>query len=347
MRSRRHAIRAFAMISKLFVAESRSFTAPENLAAEAFLAESAEPEEMILFLWRNERTVVIGKNQNAWKECRIDALNRDGGTLVRRLSGGGAVFHDLGNLNVSFCVSRLNEDIPGQTQIILNALRNLGVQASRSGRNDLEIDGRKFSGHAVYRQGASSCHHATLMLSVNRELLEKYLRVSPLKLQSRGVESVRARVVNLVERFPQLTIPALCASLKDAVSESYALPIEPFPWRERFAGEGNARLQCLQNRFSSWEWTFGRPIPFGIEAQARFAWGEAELRLRVERGCIQACRCWNDAMDPLWTEEMEKALQGVRFAPDSIRTALASVPGGSEPRMREDLENLLLKMTER
>ena len=335
------------MISKLFVAESRSFAAPENLAAEAFLTEHTGPEEITLFLWQNQKTVVIGRNQNAWKECRLDALKRDGGTLVRRLSGGGAVFHDLGNLNVSFCVSRAEEDIQGQTRIILNALRKLGVEASRSGRNDLEIDGRKFSGHAVYRQGASSCHHATMMLNVDRESLEKYLCVSPLKLQSRGVDSVRARVVNLAERFPSLTVPALCAALKDAFSEAYALPAEPYPWRERLAGEGGDRLRSLQEQFSLWEWTFGRPISFGIEDQARFTWGEAQVQLRIEQGRIQECRCWTDAMDPLWAEEAETALQGVRFMPEAIRGALASVSCGSEPRVREDLENLLLGMTDR
>ena len=335
------------MISKLLVAESHSFAAPENLAAEAFLTESAGPGEMILFLWRNEKTVVIGRNQNAWKECRIEALNRDGGTLVRRLSGGGAVYHDLGNLNVSFCVRRADEDIAGQTQVMLNALRHLGVQATQSGRNDLETDGRKFSGHAVYRQGGASCHHATLMLRVDREALEKYLRVSRLKLQSRSVDSVRARVVNLTERFPSLTVPALCAALKSACGEKYGLPEAPFPWEERLAEKGPERLKELQERFSSWEWTFGRPVPFGIEDQERFAWGEAELRIRVESGRIQACKCWTDAMDPLWTEKMEAALQGIRFEPGAIRAALAGIPDGPEPRMREDLESLLLRMTEK
>ena len=199
----------------------------------------------------------------------------------------------------------------------------------------------------MYRQGASSCHHATLMLNVDRESLEKYLCVSPLKLQSRGVDSVRARVVNLSERFPSLTIPALCTALKDAFSEAYSLPAEPYPWQERLAGSGSDRLRSLQDRFSSWEWTFGRPIPFGIEDQARFAWGEVQLRLRLEHGCIQECKCWTDAMDPLWAEETETALQGIRFTPDAIRSALASVSFSSEPRVREDLENLLQRMTNR
>ena len=335
------------MISKLYVTESSSLSAPDNLGTEAFLTGSAAPGEMILFLWRNEKTVVIGKNQNAWKECRLAPLLQDGGTLVRRLSGGGAVFHDAGNLNVSFCVSRPEEDFPRQTRVLLNALRSLGVQASCSGRNDLETDGRKFSGHAFYRQGASSCHHATLMLKVDQEALEKYLCVSPLKLRSRGVDSVRSRVVNLADRFPALTIPALCEAIKQAFGREYALPVELFPWEERLREGGEERLRALHARFASWEWTFGRRIPFDLEEQARFAWGEADLQLHVEGGRIRACRCYTDAMDPLWTGGMEEALRDVRFVPEEIRAVFASLPAGTEPRMREDLEDMLLKMAEK
>lgn len=335
------------MISTLYAAESRSLYAPENLAAEAFLTRAAGPGTLILFLWRNERTVVIGKNQNAWRECRLDALTGDGGTLVRRLSGGGAVFHDTGNLNVSFCVSRSDEDIPRQTQVILSALRRLGVEAERTGRNDLETDGRKFSGHACYRLDTSSCHHATLMLQVDREALERYLCVSPLKLRSRGVESVRSRVVNLADRYPSLTVSTLCDALRQALSDEYGLPVLPFPWDEHNSGEEIARRQALRERFASWEWTFGRPTPFDLEERARFPWGEAELQLHLERGRIRACRCYTDAMDPLWTGVMEEALVGVRFAPEEIRAAIRALPPPPEPAMRADLENMLVKLSER
>ena len=335
------------MISKLYVTESPSYSAPENLAMEGALTADAAPGEIILFLWQNEKTVVIGKNQNAWKECRLAPLIRDGGTLARRMSGGGAVFHDLGNLNVSFCVSRRDEDIPRQTDIILNALRSLGVQASRSGRNDLELDGKKFSGHASYRQGASCCHHCTLMLKVDREALEKYLRVSPLKLRSRGVDSVRARVANLSDRYPALTLPALREALKQAFSEEYARIAEPFPWEDRFNKEKREKMRELRDRFASWEWTFGRRIPFELEEQARFSWGEADLRLHIENGRIRDCKCYTDAMDPLWTESMEEALRNVRFAADDLRAVFASLPEGTEPRMREDLLKMMIQMAER
>lgn len=344
MKSARRAIRAFTMISKLYVAESQSFSAPENLAAEAALTDCIRPGEAVLYLWQNEKTVVIGRNQNAWKECRLASLSRDGGMLVRRLSGGGAVFHDLGNLNVSFCLSREDEDIPRQTQVILNALQSLGIDASRSGRNDLEVGGRKFSGHAFWREGTRSCHHATLMLKVDQAALEKYLCASPLKLSSRGVDSVRARVINLSERYPALTLPALCGALKQAFGEEYALPVIPFPWEDRFSGAGRDRLEELKMRFSSWEWTFGRRIPFDLETQARFSWGEVTLQLHVQNGRILGCRCCTDAMDPVWPGKMEEALQNVRFTPEDIHAVFSGLPPASEPMMRKDLESLILKM---
>ena len=341
----RPAIRAFVMISKLFLAESASVSAPENLAAEAVLTAAVQPGECVLFLWQNEKTVVIGKNQNAWKECRLEPLLRDGGTVVRRLSGGGAVFHDLGNLNVSFCLPRAEEDIRRQTGVILRALSALGVQAVASGRNDLELDGRKFSGHAVYRQGASACHHATLMLRVDPQALEKYLSVSPLKLRSRGVDSVRSRVMNLSDRFPSLTLPALRGALCRAFGEEYGLSVQPFPW-ERLSEEDRERREALRERFASWEWTFGRRIPFDLRQQARFAWGEAELCIHVEEGRIRECRCYTDAMDPRWIEMMEQALPGVRFTREDLLAAFAALPAAGEPGMRQDLENLALKMTQ-
>ena len=326
--------------------ESPSFSAPENLAREAVLTSCAAPGELILFLWQNEKTVVIGKNQNAWKECRFESLNRDGGALVRRMSGGGAVFHDLGNLNVSFCVSKQEEDIPRQTRVILNALGSLGVQASQSGRNDLEIEGKKFSGHASYQLGANCCHHATLMLQVDQEALEKYLRVSPLKLRSRGVDSVRSRVVNLTDRFPALTLPALKAAIIQAFNQEYGLFSETFPWKERMTEEIQDQLTAFRESFSSWEWTFGRRIPFDMEEQARFSWGEADLRLHVDGGRIRACKCYTDAMDPLWTEKMEEALRGIRFVPEEIHAVFSALPDSLEPQMREDIKKMLLKMTE-
>ena len=136
------------MIQSLHCLIGTSLNPYLNLATEEYLLDTVKPGQLILYLWQNERTVVIGKNQNAWKECRCQQLEEDGGFLARRLSGGGAVFHDLGNLNFTFLVPTADYDLSRQMSVILEAVRGLGIDAQKSGRNDVTVDGKKFSGNA-------------------------------------------------------------------------------------------------------------------------------------------------------------------------------------------------------
>ncbi|MBO4358960.1 MAG: lipoate--protein ligase, partial [Erysipelotrichaceae bacterium] len=124
-----------------------------NQALEEYLLDQVDSKSLILYLWQNQRTVVIGKNQDAFNECNIERLENDGGYLARRLSGGGAVYHDLGNLNFTFLSHKVNYDVDRQDKVILDAMNRLGFDAEKNGRNDLLIDGRKFSGHAYYSRG--------------------------------------------------------------------------------------------------------------------------------------------------------------------------------------------------
>ena len=167
-----------------------------NLAAEEYLTMNAEDGVMTLFLWQNAHTVVIGKNQNPWRECNVEAIKRDGIYLARRMSGGGAVYHDLGNLNFTFIAKDGLFDIARQTDVILLACRLLGINAVKTGRNDLTVTGRKFSGHAYFSSGGFNYHHGTIMMDVKGDDLSKYLNVSAAKLKSKGVESVRSRVTS-------------------------------------------------------------------------------------------------------------------------------------------------------
>ena len=194
------------MINKIKLYESNSLDPYLNLATEQHLMETVEEDACILFLWQNQNTVVIGKNQNAWKECRTTLLNEEGGVLARRLSGGGAVFHDLGNLNFTFLVPQAEYDLDRQFTVIKEAVNMLGLNTERSGRNDVLAEGRKFSGNAFYKNGKQAYHHGTLLVDVDMDKLGRYLNPSKAKLQAKGVDSVRSRVVNLKELNSQITI---------------------------------------------------------------------------------------------------------------------------------------------
>ena len=168
-----------------------------NLATEEYLTMTAEEGVMTLFLWQNAHTVVIGRNQNPWRECSVEAIKRDGIYLARRMSGGGAVYHDMGNLNFTFIARDGLFDVQRQTEVILRSCRLLGIGAEKTGRNDLTVDGRKFSGHAYFSSRGYNYHHGTIMIDVKSDDLSKYLNVPESKLRSKGVKSVRSRVTNL------------------------------------------------------------------------------------------------------------------------------------------------------
>lgn len=321
------------MIQKILLYESASHDPYYNLAVEQHLLERVEENTCVLYLWQNENTVVIGRNQNAWKECRTSLLEQEGGHLARRLSGGGAVFHDLGNLNFTFLVPQADYDLDRQLSVIHEAVRSFGIPAERSGRNDMLADGRKFSGNAFYRNGTQAYHHGTLLMDVDTQRMGRYLNPSKAKLQSKGVDSVRSRVVNLRELNPDITIPKLKAAMAEAFAGVYGLPLGQIP-------EDALDKRCidsLQQRNGSWEWLYGQKIPFTFEWEDRFPWGSIQIALQVENGIVQQAKVYSDAMDWSLAPKLEQALTQCCFSQEALRGCLASTGTGVE----EDLSGLL------
>jgi len=288
-----------------FVMYSPSFDPHINLSMETALMERIREGDMCLYLWQNRHTVVIGRNQNAWKECRCELLKEEGGTLARRPSGGGAVYHDLGNLNFTFAASPERYDLNAQLGMILDALASAGIRAEFTGRNDITIDGRKFSGNAFKHSKNCSLQHGTLMVNADMEKLSRYLRPSESKLKAKGVDSVRSRVCNLTEYAPQLTIDSL-KQLLEAVFRAHNGGCDIIRPEE-------LDISSIYPVYSSWDWNYGETPRFDVSMERRFPWGGVELMLTLKNGKVERAAIYTDSMDENLSDKLRDALEGAEY----------------------------------
>lgn len=307
------------MVEKITYIESKDTYPYQNLAVEEYLLRHCGKNECILYLWQNRNTVVVGRNQNIWKECLVEKLKEEDGFPVRRLSGGGAVYHDLGNLNFTFLVRKENYDVDRQLEVILAAVKRLGARAEKTGRNDILIDGHKFSGNAFYEQGDYCYHHGTLMVSVDIGELSRYLTVSKEKLRSKGVDSVKARVVNLTEYIPGLTVERLKEALFAAFEEIYGLKAGIRKTEELDEKELDERRE----RFASWDWIFGKKLDFQYELSERFSWGQITLQFQVKNGKIEDLNVFSDAMKPELASRIRRYLKNIPYSRQAICAELS------------------------
>ncbi|NLX82626.1 MAG: lipoate--protein ligase [Clostridiales bacterium] len=294
-----------------------------NLAMEeALLLQN--PPVPTLFLWQNAHTVVIGRGQNAWRECRSDLLLKEGGTLVRRSTGGGAVYHDLGNLNFSFVMPGALYDVPRQLDVIRAAVARFGIAAVASGRNDIVLkdSGAKFSGNAFRHTPGASLHHGTLLMDVDVSKLGRYLQPSRAKLDAKGVQSVRARVGNLKELAPHISLPDLKTALFLAFQQEYG-KADSHPIQDLVPQD---QLDRLTAKYRDWDWTFGKTPPFDLTLEQRFPFGSMEIHLRLKNAQITGITCYTDANDPDLAQRLEEALMGCPFTPNAMQSRLSNSP---------------------
>ncbi|MCR4772544.1 MAG: lipoate--protein ligase [Oscillospiraceae bacterium] len=324
------------MIKKLSVVRGGGTVPYDNLAAEKRLFDTVGEDEVIMYLWQNRRTVVCGRNQNMYKECRVSKLLEDKGFPARRLSGGGAVFHDLGNLNFTFIAHDGNFSIDRQLSVIVRACAALGIAAEKTGRNDVTVDMKKFSGNAFHSSAGRRYHHGTLMIDVDVGALETYLNVDREKLRSKGVDSVRSRVCNLSQYRPGLTAEELSGALIAAFEDTYALKSSErgLPPPEE--------LEELRAFFASDEWLYGTVGVFDIRISRRFAWGDFDLRLNVSEGGITSAELYSDANDAGYILSLSKSLPGRRFDASDIGALAAALAVSEEQRvMAGDITELM------
>ncbi len=276
-----------------------------NIAVENYLVEHAEC--ITLYLWRNRRTVVIGQNQNPFSEVNVEALEADGGYLMRRKTGGGAVYHDDGNINFSFVVPKSLYDQRRQFAVIQRAVESFGLHTELSGRNDILAEGRKFSGNAFSKGRVNDLHHGTLLISGDMSDLARYLKPKPAKLQKHGVQSVRSRVVNLSELNPGITPDSIVPRLRAAFELEYSGNSEYSEYSEIIK---RPEVRALYEQFASPEWKYGRWRTFTAQRSAQFDWGGVELSLTVDNDVITEVQLASDALDLAALDESRRLLTG-------------------------------------
>lgn len=298
----------------------------ENLALEELLFEQ-QGDGVTFYLWQNEHTVVIGRNQNAWRECRAELLESEGGRLARRSSGGGAVFHDLGNLNFTFLMPRERYDLVRQLSVIQNAAAMFGIETSFTGRNDLVLTetGEKFSGNAFRFSNTTALHHGTILISADFSKLGRYLAPSQLKLESKGVKSVVSRVTNLSLKNPELTVERMKIALREAFEAEYGASEHV-----RIDQLDTKKLDAIREKYASWDWRFGSTPAFNVSFENRFSFGCLELLLNVQNGIVASAVCFSDAMDDTLPERIQNLLTGSVYSGNALYERLRTA--GEEER---------------
>jgi len=292
-----------------------------NMATEDYLFHKFQDD--IFMLWRNDNAVIVGKHQNTLAEINLEVVREKKIKVVRRLSGGGAVFHDLGNLNFTFIVNASEGklvDFQKYTQPVLEVLNSIGIPAKFEGRNDLTIDGKKFSGNAVHVLRNRVLQHGTILFASEMKDLSDALKVNPLKYIDKAVKSVRARVTNVSEHLKEpMELSVFSNMIMDKILDMY--PDATF--YELTAHDKEEIKKLAENKYSTWDWTYGWHSKYNFEKLVHTAGGNIEFHFIVEDGIILKAKIYGDYFNVKETQDIENALEGVRHDIDSIKSTLA------------------------
>ncbi|MGE6441355.1 lipoate--protein ligase [Psychrobacter sp. NPDC078409] len=292
-----------------------------NLATEDWIFNTLNPDSHTLFLWRNSETVVIGRSQNPWVECKTDKMEADDVFLARRQSGGGAVFHDLGNTNFTFLSPSDAYDQEANFTIIINALKKLDIDATLSGRNDMQVDDRKISGSAFRHAADRSFHHGTLLVNANMQKLGDYLNPHPLKLKAKGIKSVRARVANLVDFNETINHKILSDAIIEAFCE-YHGEIAQVEQLDEASLAKQPTLNAYYQQMADWDWRFGKTPEFTHHIETRFDWGMMDVHMDVKQAMITEVVIFSDALNVELIDLLKDTLTGVKYNKPEIKNKL-------------------------
>lgn len=291
-----------------------------NMAVEEYVFTHFHDD--IFMLWRNEPAIIVGRFQNSLAEINLDFVNEKKIKVVRRLTGGGAVFHDLQNLNFTFVESNSKGNFRTFTQPIIEVLNGLGVDARFEGRNDLMIDGRKFSGNAQCVSNGRMLHHGTLLFDTAMTDMSNALKVNPLKFEDKAVKSVRKRVTNISEH---LQSPMTVLQFADLIMKHIMQTRENCQLYE-FTDEDRAAIRKLRDeKYSTWEWNFGHSPKYSFSKMIRTVGGNIEMHLQTEKGIVSAVKIYGDFFAKRDISDFENILVGVRHDEKSVTELLSNI----------------------
>ncbi|AGN35593.1 lipoate--protein ligase LplJ [Bacillus paralicheniformis] len=309
----------------LFI-DNQNITDPRiNLAIEEYCLKHLDPEETYLLFYINQPSIIIGKNQNTIEEINTKYVDENGIIVVRRLSGGGAVYHDLGNLNFSFITKddgNSFHNFKKFTEPVVAALKRLGVDAELSGRNDLMANGRKISGNAQFSTKGRMFSHGTLLFDSEIEHVVSALKVKKDKIESKGIKSIRSRVANISEFLDQKMTTVefrsmLLRYIFDTEGEIPEYKLTEKDWK--------IINQISKERYQNWDWNYGKSPKFNLQHSKRFQAGSVDIRLEVQKGVICECKIFGDFFGVGDVSDIEEKLTGVQYERKAIEEALQGV----------------------
>lgn len=322
---------------QLVFIDNEDITDPHvNLAIEEYALRHLDPQYTYLLFYVNEPSIIIGRNQNTFGEIDQAYVQDRGIHVVRRLSGGGAVYHDTGNLNFSFITDYKQDRLHNFrlfTEPVVQVLQSLGANAELQGRNDLLVGGRKVSGNAQYSTPRRMFSHGTLLFDSDLGEVGRALNVKPSKMRSKGHESARSRVANIADHVEkEIDVPTLRTRLLDGIFRGGEVPVY------RLSGDDWDGVRRLMNeRYGRWDWNYGASPPFDLQRSRRFDFGEVDVRLDVRKGRIEQARLFGDMLGAESLRPLERRLEGVPYDREALLGALGPAgPGAVIPGLSTD-----------
>ena len=296
-----------------------------NLAAEQYMLEEMDLDDVMFMLWQNKPSVVVGRHQNTADEVDLAYAREKEIPVVRRMTGGGAVYHDVGNLNFTLVLKRdgLGDpyDFSHLMEPMLEALERVGIKGERSGRNDISVNGRKIAGSASRITADKVLYHACILVDTDLDELQRVLIVNKEKLAGKGVASVRRRVAVLTEFLEGVTVPMLGDLLRDVLETSYGLRR-----LKRFSQDDLAKIKMLEAaRYDLAEWNIGASPKYDIRVAARYAWGGIQMMLKLKDGKIAECAAYGDYFADEPTDDFCSSLLGTDYTCQAVGERLGKI----------------------